>query len=138
MPKAKRFRFHLTRDSVHPADDIDAPHLKKVYLPGDITIEGIATWIVEKRYLPNIQGGTATWSLVSIRPIAILALQWDKPKMLRIFPDGLEGFDFANGVLRAHLYYHAQQDPDVAHEVLAASESVPSNFGGGTAALSPR
>ncbi len=119
MPKAKGLGLHLTRDSVAMADDMDAPHLKKVTLPADITAEGIAMWIVENRYLPqNIQGGKATWSLVSKRPIAVLAQQWDKPKMLSRCPDSLEELDFQDGVLRAQVNYHAQQDPDLVYEEL--------------------
>ena len=119
MPEAKGLRLQLTRSSVALVDDMDAPHLEEVNLPDEVTVEEIATWIVENRYLPqNIQGGKATWSLVSNRPIAILAQQWDKPKLLWRCPDSLKGLNFANGVLRAHLHYHAQQDPDVVYEVL--------------------
>jgi len=61
MPKAKGLRLHLTRDSVAMADDMEAPHLKEVTMPADVSAEGIATWIVENRYMPqNIQDGKAT------------------------------------------------------------------------------
>jgi hypothetical protein len=100
-------------------DDIDAPHLKKVRLPGDMTVEDIATWIVDKEYLPqNVQGGSTTWSLVSNRPIAVLAIEWKKPKMLWLAPDSLEEMNFESGVLRAHLHYHGTHNPDVVYEVL--------------------
>ncbi len=119
MPRAKGLRLHLTRDSVAMADDMDAPHLKKVTLPADVTAEGIATWIVENRYLPqNVQGGKATWSLVSKRPIAVLAQQWDRPKMLSNCPDSLEDLDFEDGVLRAQVNYHAQKNPNAVFRKL--------------------
>ena len=119
MPKAKGLRLQLTRDSVALGDDMHSPHLKKVTLPADVSAEGIATWIVENRYLPqNIQGGKATWSLVSKRPLAVLAQQWDKPKMLSNCPDSLEELDFEDGVLRAQVNYHAQKNPNAVFRKL--------------------
>ena len=119
MPKATGLRLHLTRSSVALGDDISAPHLKKIRLADDAAPEDIATWIVENEYLPqSVQGGSTTWSLVSNQPIAVLAIEWKKPKMLWMCPDTLEELKLEDGVLQAHLHYHGTQNPDVVYEVL--------------------
>ena len=118
LPHTDGVLLRLTRDSVAAGDDCDAPHLEKVRLPVGTTVEEVVTSILASRYLPRIDGGKATWSLVSKRPIAVLAQQWQSPKMLSPNPYCLESLGYANDVLRIHATYHVQQDPDVVFEVL--------------------
>lgn len=112
-------KLHLTRDSVAAGDDGDAPHHRDITLPDGIGMPAVVAAIAGARYLPSIQGGQATWSLTSRRPVAVLAQQWREPKMLFLLdPDDLQQFDFANGTLRVHATYHTQIDPDLVYRVL--------------------
>lgn len=111
-------KLHITRDSVAAGDDVDAPHDREMDLPEGCTVEQAVTLIFEADYLANIVGGKATWSIVSNRPIAVGAQQWENPKMLSAFPYEFGELNVENGVLHIHITYHAQQDPDVVFEVL--------------------
>ena len=119
MTHAGGLRLRLTRDSVAVGDDCDVPHLEEVRLPDGSTVEEAVSWIVASRYLPRIGGGEATWSILSKRPIAVLAQQWNKPMMLSPIPYSLENLDYADDTFRVHATYHVQQDPNVVFEVLS-------------------
>jgi len=114
-------RLVLTRDGVAAGDDCDAPHLEEIRLPDDANVEDAVSWIAASRYLPKSGGGEATWSIVSKRPIAVLAQQWAEPKMLLPIPYGLERLGYPNGELRVHAKYHAQQDPKMVFAALSRS-----------------
>ena len=111
-------KLFVTRDSVAAADDYES-HDTEIALPDGASVEDAVSWIATTRYLPSIGGGAATWSIVSGRPIAIVAQQWSKPRMLSPIPYELEDLNFRDDTLRIHANYHAQQDPNVVFEVLS-------------------
>ncbi|HEY9350786.1 MAG TPA: hypothetical protein VIP75_08835 [Acidothermales bacterium] len=48
----------LTRDSVHAADDVDAPHEVRPELAEDADLGDLVDWILRRHYLPLAGGGT--------------------------------------------------------------------------------
>ena len=111
-------KVNLTRESVCAADDCHAPHEKSITVPSNATVRDLARTI-KREYLPNnIQGGQATWSLVTSIPLAVLAQQWSEPKLLPLCDVNLSGFAGPDGSVKAHLNYHAQIDPKIVLEVL--------------------
>jgi hypothetical protein len=109
----------LTRESVAAGDDADAPHHRTVEVDDRSPIELVITAIVDDGYLPSIYGGQATW-VVTTDPVsvgyAVVAQQWDRPKML------LEGSRaIADLCSRLHFLYCAQDDPDEVAQVVASA-----------------
>ncbi len=116
---------HLTRHSVCAADDCDAPHLRKFVILGNATYEEICLTIIRSGYLPKIFGGQATWSLASVLPIAVVAQQWSNPKLLINEVHDLNDLNFANNILKIHVNYHAQIDPELVYRVLWGYDFMP-------------
>ena len=110
-------KITLTRESVCAADDCHAPHEKRLTVPEDTMVSDLAKTI-QRDYLPKIAGGQATWSLVTHVPVAVLAQQWRKAKILFAFDDAVAKLKQADGAVRLHVNYQAQLDPDVVLEVL--------------------
>lgn len=110
-----------TRDSVCMADDYveDSTHRHTFEFDDDKEIEAILTQIANSDWLPCIHGGAATWSVVSHDLLAIVAQQWDLPRMQRavMVPERWLKVD---GALRLHFNYHAQVDPELVERVLGS------------------
>jgi len=117
-------KIHLTRDSVCAADDLHAPHLYKYAIFDNATYEEICLTIIRSDYLPKISGGQATWSLASVLPIAVIAQQWSNPKLLNVVHD-LNDLNFVNNILKIHVNYHAQIDPELVYEVFWGYDFMP-------------
>lgn len=108
----------LTRDSVAAGDDIDAPHWIEFEIDEKETAISLVTKILEMDYLACISGGEATWSLVASNPIAVIAQQWEEPKLFAMLnPSLAELFDGKQEV-KLRFNYHAQIDPNTAYEVI--------------------
>ena len=110
--------LHLTRDSVAAGDDIDAPHELAVLVDDDVTTEAMVAAIHAADYLPRISGGRATWSVVSVRTLAVIAQQWPEPRMVSEQPHPPGELERDGNGYRFHLNYHAQQDPETVLAVL--------------------
>lgn len=102
---------HVTRASVHPGDDFDAPHEKRFSFPSNSPIEEMILKILDSGYLPAIMNGKATWVVASRLPLAVVAQEWAGPRMATpsIGPNHL---DMQNEVLEMHFDYLGQQDPE--------------------------
>ncbi|MVN79008.1 hypothetical protein GO988_21975 [Hymenobacter sp. HMF4947] len=111
-------QVQLTRSSVAAGDDADAPHTYLFEAADNSTIEEIAQLIIGRHYLPTIAGGRATWSVVSQKPLALIAQQWTKPKGFFLLHPR-DGWLFTNQLLLLHLNYHGQQDPEQVYQTLA-------------------
>jgi len=111
-------KLYVTRESVCAGDDVDAPHQITLSVPDKYTLEDIARAIQRAGYLPTIQGGKATWSVVSGVPIAVMAQQWSEPKMLTSLDLVRKELDLSGSTIRVHVNYHAQIDPDIVYEIL--------------------
>ena len=63
--------------------------------------------------------------MVSENPVAVIAQQWDEPKMLRLYrePDHPDDLLKYRGRLVFHANYHGQIDPDTVHEELSELRS---------------
>ena len=107
--------IHVTRDDVHAGDD---PEARTFSLPDGTPIQEIIEHIVASRYLAQISGGQATWSVVSGFPLAVVAQQWDKPLRVPWRPIEISQLDCRNGVIYLHFNYHTQIDPDIVLRVL--------------------
>jgi len=100
------------------ADDVDAPH-EDVYDLAELThLAAFLKAIREERYLPHIQGGRATWVVLGLGPVAVMAQQWPEPRLLApaqsliseiCNPDG-PGFEFK---------YAVQRDPAEVFAILS-------------------
>ena len=111
-------KLHLTRDSVAIGDDIDAPHFKEANIDGETTSLDLAKEIQGMRYLANIGAGEATWSIVAAIPIAIVAQQWEEPKLVTHENPTLRELAKGEDLLKVHINYHCQEDPDEILEKL--------------------
>lgn len=110
-------RLYYTRDSVAAGDDADAPHPRELPMPDAFTAQSIVRSIA-RAGLPSIQGGKATWCVSSGVALAVIAQEWNEPRMLHSIPLRREELDIRDGVIRAHVSYFAQQDPQVVFDVL--------------------
>lgn len=108
----------LTRDSVAAGDDSDAPHYLTIEVDVEDRIGDILSAVLALRYLPQISGGKATWSVASNEPLAIIAQEWASP-MFICMPDypnqGTRGFF---NIEALHFNYHAQDSPETAFQIL--------------------
>lgn len=111
-------KVHVTRDSVAMGDDIDAPHEKGFKFPDNTTIEDMVTKISSSGYLAKIQGGNATWSVVSGIPISVVAQQWSEPRFIDWQPIDISRLKHSNNMVLLHFNYHAQTDPSIVLDVL--------------------
>ncbi|MEO8606386.1 MAG: hypothetical protein ABI690_00770 [Chloroflexota bacterium] len=111
-------QIFLTRDSVAAGDDADAPHQKTITVPDDASVEEIITIVAKSNYLASIFGGKATWSANSKLPLAVVAQEWDKPKMLSYTPVTVKRLVVADGSLHLHFTYYTQLDPNIVFETL--------------------
>jgi hypothetical protein len=111
-------KLYVTRDSVAAADDVDAPHQLQIAGPPVDHVGAAIEKVLATGYLPQMQGGRATWSVVSNKPIAVVAQQWAKPQLIHSHESSYEGLDVRDGKLRLHFNYHAQLDPEIVLEVL--------------------
>jgi hypothetical protein len=111
-------KIQLTRDSVAMGDDCYAPHPHTIDLPENATIIEIIDAITSSSYLANISGGKASWSVVSHNPIAVIAQQWSKAKILPQFNHSLDSLLKDADGYKLHINYHAQLDPDIVFSVL--------------------
>ena len=109
-------KVYVTRDSVHPGDDCDAPHATTIDVPGEISVSAAVEKILASRYLASISGGNATWSVMSSIPVAVVAQQWAAPRYYQLY-DGLDRLDIVAGTLRLHFNYHAQIDPEIVYRI---------------------
>jgi hypothetical protein len=108
----------LMRDSVAAGDDADAPHAKTITVPDGSSLEAIITMVAQSGYLAYIGGGKATWSANSKIPLAIVAQEWDKPKMLSYYTVPFSKVKMVDGNLHLYFTYYMQLDPNVVFEVL--------------------
>lgn len=98
----------VTRDSVAAGDDADAPHERHLRVDAGTPLDVIISHAASG-YLALIAGGYATWvALLDGEPIAVLAQQWQCPRLL------VEPARHRGAVSAGHLHfaYEAQHDPD--------------------------
>ncbi len=101
-----------TRSSVCAGDDIILPHIRCFTIQNNFTLEDIAYAIKKSDFLPKIKGGNATWGVSSRIPIAVIAQQWDKPKMIEPLEFTKNQLDISGNEIRVHVTYYAQTGPD--------------------------
>jgi len=110
-------KVRFTRDSVCAGDDCDAPHVKEMGIDA-VTIEEVLLQVMRSGYLAQIAGGRATWSAASKIPLAIVAQEWVRPRML-LGPSIIEeSLNIQYGVVHIHFHYHGQEGPEVVYEKL--------------------
>ena len=108
----------LTRDSVHPGDDADAPHERTLAIPDRSTLDRALAAVLAARYLPSISGGRATWSVASNIPVAVIAEQWPAPRLLFLTESQVRALDWQGDTLRLQFNYHAQAEPELVLDTL--------------------
>ena len=108
----------LTRDSVAAGDDGDAPHYLTIEIDTDDRIETILKTILNLRYLPQIRGYKATWSVASNEPLAIIAQEWSAPMLICMSEYPYQDTRAFYNIKRLHFNYHAQDDPETAFKIL--------------------
>lgn len=108
---------YASRDSVAAGDDVDAPHAQKFSFPDEWPIDKVLSDICGSRYFPKISGGKATWSAVSNIPLAVIAQEWAKPRILPSIDHRIDELDQQPSGLRIHFNYHAQIDPEIVYKI---------------------
>jgi hypothetical protein len=98
----------LTRNSASMGDDARDNTLV-IEVDENWKIGEILDEIARINYLPEINGGKATWSVAYERCIAVIAQEWDKPRIIN--PD-FPTTDKEKNFSRLHFSYFAQIDPD--------------------------
>ena len=111
-------RIYFTRDSVCAGDDSDAPHVCEIELPPSDDVEAISCAVLKTAPLPSISGGRATWCVSSRIPLAVIAQEWDVPRMLSALPAKRGDLDFNVDTLRFHFSYFAQEDSEIVFAIL--------------------
>ena len=99
-------------------DDIDAPHFKETTISENATSLDLAREILGMRYLANIGIGEATWSIATDIPVAIIAQQWEEPKLITSVNSTVKELAKGEDCLKVHINYHCQEDPDETLEKL--------------------
>jgi hypothetical protein len=115
-------KIKLTRGSASMADDIN-DNILDIEVNEDWLIDKILAEILRINYLPKIQGGKATWSVAYDNFLAIIAQEWEAPKILRTrFPFTIDNkykhFD------RLHFTYFGQEDPFIVYDILGRFKTV--------------
>jgi hypothetical protein len=116
----ENIKIVITRGSVAAGDDFGAPHKIEIEIPNTDSVEEIVSAVYKNYPLPKISGGRSAWSLMSNVPLAVIAQQWNSPKMIRVAPQ-IKISSLAtqiDGVIRMHFNYHAQIDPEIVFKVL--------------------
>lgn len=108
-------KVHVTRDSVCQADDVDAPHARQFTFPYGSSTQEFLSKIVKSGYLASIDGGYASWVVISNIPIAVVAQQWPAARLLTLSLNDQEKTDRANGEITLHFEYHQQADPEAIY-----------------------
>lgn len=104
-------KIKLTRDSVAMGDDA-RDNSPEIEVNEDWLIDKILDEVIRINYLPKIGGGKATWTVSYVFPLAIIAQEWAKPKIINAkFPFSLG--DKNKDFNRLHFNYHSQLDPDM-------------------------
>src|SRR5262245_287560 len=111
-------RAYVTRESVSAADDLEAPHALRLYIPDDWTWESLVHHVWQGSALPSIAGGKATWALSSNLPLAVVAQEWHEPSLLFRLDSDLGRIDISEQEVRLHWSYFAQLDPAFVLQVL--------------------
>ena len=111
-------RLYITRESVAAGDDVDAPHLRAGTISDDTSIEQLVGACLKFSPLPTIAGGEATWCLSSLVPLAVVAQQWEQPRLVWGVSRRIGSLDLRGDELRLHFSYFAQHDPNDVLDVL--------------------
>lgn len=102
----------ITRGSVCAGDDVDLPHIMVFPIRDNFMLADIAYAIKKSDFLPKIKGGNATWGVSSGIPIAVIAQQWDEPKIIKPPEFTKDQLDISGDEIRVHVTYYAQTSPD--------------------------
>jgi hypothetical protein len=106
----------LTRNSVSMGDDSRDNSLE-IEVNENWKIAEILAEVLRINYLPKIMGGKATWSVAYDNPLAVIAQQWDRPRLIRPqFPYSISNKYKDFNLL--HFNYHAQKDPDLVLDII--------------------
>jgi hypothetical protein len=118
MTSGRHMKAYVTRDSVAAGDDVDAPHARTLELPDVGDVRALVTAVKGGYPLPGISGGKATWVLSSGTPLAVVAQQWARHRLVCWKAMRISELDVNAGVLGLHFSYLAQIPPEQAVDVL--------------------
>jgi len=107
-------RIVATRDDVHAGDE---PDWIEFTAPEVTPFVDILRRAADRSWLPSIQGGRATWSIVSNDVLALLAYEWPDLRFMPFLDERFKTADCRHGALRLHFNYHAQIDPETAYRL---------------------
>lgn len=126
--KKRSKKIIVWRESVAMADDVFAPHEKKIKVENDETLESTLEKILATHYLPSIQGGQATWIVVGKNPLAVIAQQWLKPYFfVEAIVQTKELIEFANDH-QLEFKYWGQVEPSKVIASIEQGTPLPDKF----------
>ena len=109
----------ITRDSLTPADRLQAPHESVVKTTPHQTVEELILAVFKKLAIPNGGQDAATWVVTSKRPIAVISNQWKQPRILLRTVRRMEDNLLVQGATAyLHLCLYQDSDPDTLHQTL--------------------
>ena len=106
-------RVYATRDDVHPGD-IDLRPLI-VDMADDTAPEDILRRAADRRWLPSIQGGCATWVIASHELLAVYAEEWPDLRFMPGLGERIRNVWRVESGIQLHFSYLAQADPEVIY-----------------------
>ena len=109
----------VTRDSLNRADELKAPHEEVVAVTGKTTVEELLADVYKKLKAANRAYESATWSITSRRPLAVVSDQWDTPRILLRSVRRIEDTVVVqDNTAYLHFCLHPGVDPDTLHQTL--------------------
>jgi hypothetical protein len=111
----------VTRESVCAADDAIARLPVYVDLPDESSLAALVEQVWTCASLPRMDGGRATWALVSRVPLAVAAQEWRRPGLVHAKQLGrvaVGSLDVRDGAAHFHWTYYAQTDPNLVLDIL--------------------
>ena len=109
-----------TRDDVHPGDD---PDVLTFEVADDVTPQDLLRRAADRKWLPSMQGGRATWSIESNGLLAVRAQEWTDLKFPPDLDARMRAAIRADGVLQLRLKYHRQIDPEAFYLVACENKT---------------
>lgn len=83
----------------------------------DATVSDVLLAMLQADYLPGIGGGRATWLVMGLKPVAVIAQQWTAPRWL-ISPDlPVEVARDPSGQYDFWVHYGGDTDPEKTCEI---------------------
>lgn len=109
----------VTRDSLNPLEQLKAPHAFVASLLSAQTVEELLLKTFQKLKAEDRVYATATWSITSKRPLAVVAAKWGQPRiLLRSVRRIQDTVIVQDNTAYLHFCLHDTNDPETLYQTL--------------------